>query len=416
MTNEQATTTHERKVILTDRSRIEDSEHCLRYRYWRYEYEGRGLEKPGQWLDPLIGTAVHTGIEYALAGKPVDEAVALGREEILAARREGPILVFRPGLDPEADITEGMLMAEALTRGWCATRLEPLTSVYDVILVEREMVKDYEWNGYTIRQLTRPDLVLRRKSDNSLFIMNLKTTSRVDQKWRDKWRYDMQTFSEALAVEELMGQPVAGTIMAGLVKGSRKDYPMGSGNYHWDSPLLFAWKRDGQPPMTEDEWEARYEWSCEGPHVMGNGRKCPGGKSHRLSGVHKAPVSDRLGGVAGWISYLAVNDRALLEEQFVELTPILRSAYEIERWKRQKLPAEVRIRENRDYLHSMPEEDPTREDLLDRFFPMSTADGNCLWPSECMFAQVCHGVARDDLAGNGFAPRDPNHPEFEEES
>jgi len=99
----------------------------------------------------------------------------------------------------------------------------------------------------------------------------------------------------------------------------------------------------------------------------------------------------------------------------VELTPVLRSEYEVERWKRQKLPSEVEIREDRNYLHAMPDGDPTKEELLDRWFPMSTADGNCVWPNECPMFQICHGTMRDDLAGNGFRPRNPNHPtELEE--
>jgi hypothetical protein len=388
----------------------------MRYRYWRYEHDGVGVERPGNWLDPLIGTAVHIGIEAALAGMGVEDCVARAREEMLSALREGPIMVYRPGPDPNADFDEGMLLAEALVRGWVAVRLPAILADYDVLFMEREMTKEYTWGPAKVIQLTRPDIVLRRKSDRSIFIMNLKTASRVDQKWRDKWRYDMQTFSEALAVEELLGEPVAGTIMAGLVKGSRMDYPKGSGDYHWDCPLLFAWHRRGEPPMTEDTWEARFEYACTAPHTMGNGRKCPGNRNHRLSGVHRASVAGRLGGISGWISYLAVNDLPFLESQFVELTPILRSAYDIERWKRQKLPSEVRIRENRDYLLTLAEDDPSQEDLLDQWFPMSTADGNCLWPSECTFFQVCHGTARDDLAGHGFAPRTANHPgEFEKE-
>lgn len=401
-------------VIHTDRSRIEDFEKCNRLRYWRYEHDGTGIEKPGQWLDPLIGDAVHRGIELALVGKGVEDCIRMGIEEMLIARRAGPIIVFRPGPDFEVDWAEAQSLAEALIRGWCSVRLGPILADYDVILIEREMIKDYECMGHTIRQLTRPDIVLRRKSDKALFIMNLKTASRVDAKWREKWRYDMQTFSEALAVEQLLGEPVAGTIMAGLVKGSRKDYPMGSGDYHWDSSLIWAWHRAGEPPMTEDLWEARYEYSCTAPHTMGNGRKCPGNKGHRLSGVHKSAIVNRPGGVRGWIDHLAANDRAFIEEQFIELTPILRSAYEIERWKRQKLPAEVRIRETRDYLRGLAEDDPSREALLDQWFPQSTADGNCLWPSQCQFFNVCHGVERDDLEGAGFAARVPNHPEQEQ--
>ena len=397
--------------IIIDRSRREDDEKCRRLRYWRYEHEGRGIEKGGEWLDPLIGTALHNGIEHALRGGGVEESVAFTRETILAARRRGPILVFRPGPDADADIEEGIELAEALLRGWIAVRRDAILREFEIISIEREMHYDYSYRGHIVRQLSRPDIVHRRRNDGAVFVRNLKTTSRVDDKWRTKWRYDMQTFSEALAVEAELGEPVAGTIMEGIVKGSRKAYPMGSGDYHWDSPLLFAWKRDGEPPMTEDQWYARYEWTCTGPHEMGRGKPCPGGRNHRLSGVHRSRVAERLGGVSGWISYLNVSDPALLQEQYVELTPILRSPYEIERWKRQALPREVEIRETREHLiaddHMGPE---VRDELLDKWFPMSTSAGNCVWPSQCAYFEVCHGVAGDDLEGNGFRPRDPNHP------
>ena len=401
-------------VIYIDRSRVECAESCMRKRFYQYEINGVGIQKAGNWLDPLIGTAVHNGIEGLLTGKNIEQAVVIVKETILAAQREGPIVVFRQGLDPAKDVEEGMLLAEALVRGWAAVRLQALLATYDVVAIEKECQKDYESGGRKIIQLSRPDIVLRRKDDKSLFIMNLKTTSRVDQKWREQWRYDMQTFSEAAAVEQLLGEPVAGTIICGLVKGSRKDYPMGSGDYHWDSILTQAWTKSGELGQ-QDEWFGRYEWSCMAAHKLGNGRACPGGKQHRLSGVHKAQITERLGGVSGWISYLAVEDRALLEDQFVELTPILRSAYEIERWKQQKLPMEIAIREHRDYLIDSTNVIQDDEDLLNAWFPMSTAKGNCLWPSQCTFFDVCHGVAGDDLAGAGFVERSPNHPSEGEE-
>jgi PD-(D/E)XK nuclease superfamily len=406
-------------IIPTDRSRISDTEKCDRLRWWRYEAFGTGIEQPGQWLDPLIGTAVHNGVEALLQGLPLYEAVARAIGTIDRAQSEGPILIFRLGPDHEADIAEAKLLAEALIRGWAMVRLPKLMAEFEVIAVEREMHKDFEFQGHTIRLLTRSDIVMRRKSDGSIFIRNLKTASRVDDKWRSKWRYDMSTFSEALAVEEALGEPVAGTIMEGFIKGSREAWPKGSGDYHWSSPLIRPWKQDGEPPMTQDRWAAKYEWRCTAPHGFGRGKACPGNREHRLSGYHKASVSEFPDGVKGWIEYLFTNDRATLEEQFVELTPILRSPYEIERWKRMKLPIEVDIREHRDYLlepHGAvyPGVD-VNEDLLDRWFPMSTADGNCVWPSECQFFSVCHGVAGDDLVGNGFSPRRANHPtEFEE--
>jgi hypothetical protein len=400
-------------IIASDRSRCADSEKCMRLRYWRYEHNGRGLERPGEWLDPLMGTAVHDGIESYLTGSIVQGAVAHSLETMHAARRSGPIHVFRANTDFEADWSEALGMVELLVRGWIAARGAQLLKDYEVIATEREFHVDFPVGGRTVRFLVRPDILPRRRSDGGLFIMNLKTASRVDQKWREKWRYDMSTFTEMLAVESELGEHVSGVIMAGLVKGSRKDYPMGSGNYHWESPLLWPWKREGGS-INADEWYPRYEWHCVGPHKMGNGRPCPGDKDHRLSGVHKANVAKEYpGGPAAWIAFLVENDLEFLENQFVELTPIMRSPYEMETWKRQVLPRELEIRERRDYLMSSPAGvagDPVHDDLLDKWFPMSTSDGNCIWPSPCQFKDVCWGNLDIDDPESGFVARDPNHP------
>src|SRR5271170_5541465 len=100
--------------IRTDRSRISDEEKCARLRYWRYEHDGTGIEQPGQWLDPLIGTAVHNGVEMLLEGNSVDAAVGISQTTIINAKAAGPILIYRLGLHAEDDIKEGMLLAEAL--------------------------------------------------------------------------------------------------------------------------------------------------------------------------------------------------------------------------------------------------------------------------------------------------------------
>ena len=414
--------------IAIDRSRIDDGYFCERYRYWKYEHDGTGIEKAGEWLDPLIGTAVHQGVESLLTvysrvitqgghDSAVERAVAVAREVILAARRRGPILIYKPSNEPDSDITEGMWLAEALVRGWAAVRL-PALALWEIITVEKEHDATFKVDGRTVRLMTRADIVHRR-GDESTFIRNLKTTSRVDQRFRDKWRYDMQTLSEVLGVEQSTGLKVDGVIIEGLVKGSREDYERdlnewtGPGKFHWQSPLIWAWKRDGEPPMVDDQWFARYAWRCTGPHTMDNGRKCPGNAGHKLTNVHKAPTWTFPGGVKGWIDMLAQHDRELLEEQFVELPAILRSPYDIERWKRQTLHREVEIRERRDILMTRVDEvsDGTQEALLDRWFPMHTQDGNCLFPSRCEMFDICHGNQGDDLEGNGWRARVPNHPQ-----
>lgn len=419
-------------VIHVDGSRVEDWESCPRKRYWRYEHAGTGITKSGEWLDPLIGTAVHNGIELLVSphgitsvSTLVNQAVSVARETIAAARRAGPVSIYRGSfrerngvaeLLPDRDFEQGSNLAEALVRGWAAVRMPAYLATHQVIAIEKECNVTFRSGGRVIQFMVRPDVVERRLSDGALFARNFKTTSRVDQKWKDKWRHGLISFSESMAIESTLGERVEGLIIEGLVKGSREDYERetgpdnGPGLFNWNSPLVMAWKRDGEPPMTEDQWFAKYVWRCTGPHEMGNRKKCPGGVEHRLSGVHKAPVSAFPGGVAGWIEMLRVEEPELLEQQFVELLPLTRSQYEVERWQRQVLPREVEIREHREMLRQI-EEPGHFEAMLDRWFPMSTQGGNCLWPSKCECYDICWGTDMGDLAAAGWRPRSPNHPQ-----
>jgi hypothetical protein len=122
-----------------------------------------------------------------------------------------------------------------------------------------------------------------------------------------------------------------------------------------------------------------------------------------------------LGGVKEWVRHLSETDPALLEEQVVELPPILRSEMQIHAWKDTVVYQERQIRHNRDCVQSVSgdsEEQPGRtcqQRWLDETFPMSTSSGNCLWPSRCTFFSLCHenGDPNDDM----YTIRVANHPQ-----
>jgi len=115
------------------------------------------------------------------------------------------------------------------------------------------------------------------------------------------------------------------------------------------------------------------------------------------------------GGVRAWIAKLAVSDPAILEEQIVQLPPILRNDQQVEAWKEAVIEDEKEIRFNRDWVGK---DSPSGDWYLDRHFPMSTSAGNCLWPGKCAYFAVCHENA-DPHDESLFRARRVNHPQEE---
>jgi hypothetical protein len=376
-------------VIVVDRSRIEAHEHCRRRRYWQYEWQGRGLEstRPSAALE--IGKAVHTGLAGLLADiSIVDEAVGLALHEF----RQNTAIYNIQG-QPE-DTGEAAALVEALVRAWAAVRLPAWLDEYDVLNVEREELLPLDV-GMVL--LTRADALVRRKGDGSLFLVNFKTAKQIDVVWREQWRLDMQTLSEVLPVEARLcmehpfvaAEKLAGVIIEGLVKGGKSK----DGSISYQSPLTWPWAQQAIPGAI---YKGRYEW--ESIDLDGSRRNRRLGRDWK-----RVPIWKESGGVKGWIEELLRTDRALVEEQFVTLPPILRSEWEIEEWKRATVVSEQSIRGCTIQLETDPE-------LLPVLFQRHTSHGNCLRPSKCACYELCWGTAAADPVGSGlYRLRTPNH-------
>ncbi len=415
--------------IKTSRSHIEDYEKCPRKRYWRYEHDGTGLEvsdERGLKLDARIGTGVHDGIEfglsqgYDLTSTSAAVAASYGTTALYSKLREDGIEAEDQPEQQQADIKEAGELVGALTYAWLRLRLPTLLREGDILAIEKEMDVTFPVGQDSVTLMTRPDIVWRRRSDGAVLIRNLKTVRVPRTIWREQWALDQQTLTEPLAVDAWLdgmgvgpdGQACAGVIIDGLVTGEVKEYPLGSGKWYHNSPLIWAWVRNGDAPFGQDEWYPRYEWSCEQPHKMGNGRKCPGNKAHRLSGAHKKRVSEGYpGGILAWIDHLLEEDLHIVEEQIIELPPIIRAPYSIERWKRQVLHRELDIK----FYGNIRSDDPEFDHHLDTHFPMHTASGNCLRPGKCMAYDLCFGTAATDPYAANYRPRRPHHKQEGEE-
>lgn len=360
-------------MIYTDRSRREAAEKCLRKRYWNYEFKDRGIvpRAEGRSRFPLMtGTGVHNAIEHLAMGRTVDEAVRVGVDVYLD---------FECGEDERLGhlVREQRAIIEGLTRAFALSTLPSFLSTYEVLRVEREYVVEL---APSLMWMSRPDFVVRRRSDGSVFIINLKTTKRADERWVAQWPIDQQTLAEVVAVEAAEQEKLSGVIVLGLMKGETLEYPKGSGQWYHNSPLTQAWMKDGV-------MQARYEWT----DIDGSTRRL--GK-----GWKKVPVWEQEGGVKAWVERLWQEDPTLLLEQVVMLPPILRTEYQVEAWKQAVVWQEIAI----DARMQLPSD-------LDSDFPMSTSSGNCLWPVKCPYFSLCHenGDPGDE---ERWKEREFNHP------
>jgi hypothetical protein len=388
-------------MIFSDNSRRSCAEKCLRKRWWNYEYQGRGIEpvRKGKSEFPLLtGTGVHLAVEWILRRESVDRALDYVDSDTYATfdTQGDERLIYLVG--------EQVALIEGIVRAWHATKYQDFIAHYEVLDIEREETVEL---APGVTWMSRPDLFVRRRGDGALFIVNLKTTKKADSRWVEQWPLDAQTLSEVVAVEGRINSQdkhygqvegiisptkLSGVIILGLLKGEQREYPEGSGLYYHDSPLIWAWNNVSGKPHPCGDWYPRWKWADEeGNHTLGKGWR------KREVWLHYP------GGVKAWIKHLVQTDPAILEEQVVQLPPILRSEQQIMGWKRAVIYQEREIRHNRGLIQ-------TGDDWLDEVFPMSTSAGNCLWPSKCSYFGLCHENASPD-DNTLYQIRVPNHPQ-----
>jgi hypothetical protein len=396
-------------IISFDRSRAETWETCPRKRFWLYEYQDKGLEKSDDLkIDARIGTWVHNGIECWMG------AIPSSRDAKAAASWAGEAFLIECQqivVDPPAqlvhDINEGRDIVTALAYAWLRLKAPRLLADGEVLGIEKELTVDFQvptiGGAEIVRLMARPDIIWRRNADGTIFIRNLKTVRQADDRWREKWALDMQTLSEPLAVDEWMkqqtgtlegnihylGATCGGVIIDGLVTGKITSAKSQFGGlYHHNNHLVYAFRRE--EPNGAYIYIPQYKY-----------------------GLQKVAVADSYsGGIIAWVDHLIANHPEVVEEYLIELPPIIRSEYQIERWKRQVLPRETDIRR----WAKMVDASPIPDYHLDTYFPMHTAGGNCLYPGKCAAYNLCHGSAAADPLNSGYKLRVPNHPQEKENS
>jgi hypothetical protein len=244
--------------------------------------------------------------------------------------------------------------AKALVLAWKRCRLADFLDQYEILMVEDEIEVQLAPN--LILQ-ARADCVTRDRMTGVVQVWNWKTTSSI-QNWSDQWIFDIQAMTEALAVQEALGEYVQGCIFEGFFKG---------GFYGGvsTSPLLTgytdgaAWEVGGKP--RKGDWEKISTW-----------KEFPGG----------TPL---------WLDLISTH----LPDSFVRSAPILKDDEIVRDWLRQV------IRRETDTQMILEPEVPETDRLL--FFDQNPGK-RCSW---CVFAPTCwSGLSIEDL---DLKPREDHH-------
>jgi hypothetical protein len=353
--------------ILYDRSRVVADWKCPRYRYWTYEYKGKGIVPDYTQLELFLGTAVHDGLAAIARGIDIEDIITAGVEEVKTT------LLRHTENEAESEYfsSEQAALVEGLLRGFHKHVWPRLEKQYpEIVCIEQEMV--YKHDGLSF--MAKPDLVVRDKEGGIWYIEHKTTSSNRDQ-WINSWSTAVQLHSTVKAIQEAFGEPVTGVIVQGLYKGYQ--------NYgKQTSPLCYSYRRAGNPPLVEEKF--RYDY---------------------LAGYRKFPVWDMEGGVKQWIEKMPTN---ILASQFPQAPPIFINEDLVNAFFRQRAVRETEIHDAMDLIQLTSVSDAEKKVEMDEVFGQKFDQCSPGWGHSCSCKKLCFSGIDDPLQA-GFMWREPHH-------
>lgn len=299
----------------------------------------------------------------------IEEVVESAREEF-----EREVATSRTSAEAEdnalllSQIEEAFPLIEALLRGWRRVRYAGFHERYEVLEIEKEMPILLAPN---VRLQARADAVVRDRLTHNLLVFNWKTTSKGDE-WTAEWQDDIQSWTEAFAVEEAMGEPVVGCVFEGFYKSQRR------GGLH-TSPLTHGWRNKHTGVWTSTkptgkgailDWERVPVWNEEFPSAKG---------------------------VKGWIDWM---DPTQLTTYFLRSEVVAKNTKVVDDW----LDQLVRRETDAQYVLENSSEE---EQLV--YFWQKFSKWNC---PRCIFRPVCKQVVDiDSLIASGHLVKRKDHHE-----
>jgi hypothetical protein len=376
-----------------DRSRVEAREDCGRMRFLGYDFAETGLEPEEQALPLLSGIAIHAAHARLLAGHPLEQVVREILEDYVREIKERGLY----GLEvTQVVIREQAALLEGMLRTWAAVRLPRILEEYDVVSIEQTF--DWILVPDQLRQRLRFDVVLRRKDDGMLFILDFKGMKYPSELFEKQKEHDLQSCLYLQALKEHSGEFVGGIIYEGLLRGRfAKDTAFKSPFFQQkiqQSPYTIAYKLDG---VTAAESVYQTEYTSK-------------------KGYHKVRTFDEMP-MKRWVEeWLIPEGKA--NELFVVMPAVSPPPAELEEVKAQVIYEESKYHDDLELFKQLSADaakgDPIAagmaEQVLRRMAPKRR--NRCFKYGQdngCKFYDICFNQGARPLEDGGYRPRRPHH-------
>ena len=385
-------------IYLTDRSRIVTREECERKRFLNYDFdingEPVGVQRRTQSLPLLNGIETHETAARILTCQPLDKIIALMHERYRAQVKARGVSGHP---DAEALIREQTNLLEGMLRAFTRVWVPRILDEYDVVTIEQPL--DWVLAPGLVQKL-RFDVVLRRKGDGQLVILDYKSMAYVSDAWSRKLERSRQTSLYISAAQEHYGEKVEIAYL-GMVKGIYGKDTAKSSPFHEQkiqkSPYLYAYALMGD---VGNVYQTEYT---------------------NKKGFRKIRTYDHMS-MAKWIDWLWDNERKTMQEAFTFNPPFSPTPRELERVKQLVIREELKYLEDiRQYkalrARAIEADDPVllqqAQDFLD-FVAAPMRDEACVMygmEHTCQFYGVCHteGALESVLEDGEFEPREAHH-------
>ncbi len=368
----------------TSRSQYVSTFSCPRYRYLRYEWAGRGLQPTGGGSIPTLGgTAFHNVMLSLARGVSLEEAVVRERVAFATDLRNAMLPCWRYY---DHVLAEQAFWLEAAVRGYQRVRAPRIAEEF--ALVRAEVNEPYTL-AEGLELVIKADRIERSLSDGLLYIRDYKTTRAADFRWTNKWHHEPQVYIYCDAVQTLMGEPVAGFLVEGILRGSRKEEqgkdPLWPGLRIQQSALCYGWFKNGKLSTTYS------------------------------SGAVRRPLWEEMS-PKEWVEELLTEDQ--VRGFFATVGPISPNAERLTRYRRQIVAGEERIAEWAKDIQWLETQQPSLhvQDALDDYFPQNL-DACDRYGADypCEFKPLCfNGQVEEDPLGSGLYEFRQDHHEEEE--
>ncbi len=363
------------KLHFFSRSHVVSDWKCPRARYYNYEYQGKGLVK-GQNMAFFLGTIIHdalASIAYSqrdIGLVDIDLIATTSGQQVRDALNEN----LEPAPTKSNYVNEQSTLVEGLLRAFHKHTWPRLMTQYPkIVAIEQELDLDLG-NGMVF--MSKPDLILE-DSEGEWHYIEYKSTSSKKDEWIQSWNTAVQVHSSIRAVEKVLGKAPIDVTILGLYKGWTSYGKL-------SSPIVYAYKRNANPPFTKEDCSYEYK---------------PG---YKKVGVWELP-----GGIKEWIEGMPEN---ILTETFPMTPPIMFNESQIDAFFRQAIMREQEIDEALDLIHWAYEHDDqaSAAATLDESFPQRFDMCSPAYGFDCDYKHFCFGNVSNP-AQLGFVPRVSHH-------